>query len=239
MQANMNAMQKGEFRIIALSIIDKTNDESPEFEAPTFDEDEEYDFDCKMISSEKTKVNSMNSFKSIIECNGDSTSMKGKSHHFATNDKWIMLIYASSPSSDFDKDVSNYDSAVNTIKISNSVDFNFEIPEDLKDSSYSNTTDYVQEDNIQSEIPDWIRTNATWWAGDQIDDQTFVSGIQFLIKEGILSVPETQSNQTQEISNEIPGWVKNNADWGGQGLLTDDDFLKGIQYLVEQGIIQV
>ena len=32
-------------------------------------------------------------------------------------------------------------------------------------------------------VPDWIKNNAGWWAEGQIDDQTFVNGIQFLIKE--------------------------------------------------------
>jgi len=40
-------------------------------------------------------------------------------------------------------------------------------------------------------------------------------------------------------SQEIPAWIKNNADWWAQGLISDDDFVKGIQYLVEQGIIKV
>jgi hypothetical protein len=33
-------------------------------------------------------------------------------------------------------------------------------------------------------IPDWIKNNAGWWADGQIDDSSFVEGIQFLIKEG-------------------------------------------------------
>jgi len=37
----------------------------------------------------------------------------------------------------------------------------------------------------------------------------------------------------------VPEWIKNNADWWSQGLISDDDFVKGIQYLVEQGIIVV
>ena len=91
-----------------------------------------------------------------------------------------------------------------------------------------------------SPIPEWIRTNAAWWAENQIDDATFVSGIQFLIKEGILSVPQTDSSGIEEpTSLEVPDWVKNNADWWAQGLLSDSDFIKGIQYLVEQGIILV
>ncbi|WP_316506580.1 tetratricopeptide repeat protein [Nitrosopumilus sp.] len=96
---------------------------------------------------------------------------------------------------------------------------------------------------LVSQIPEWIRNNADWWASDQIDDSTFVSGIQFLIKEDMLSVDtKTNSNSPDDVlslSNEIPVWVKNNAYWWAQGLLSDDDFLKGIQYLVEQRIIQV
>ena len=39
-----------------------------------------------------------------------------------------------------------------------------------------------------SSIPSWIKNNAGWWADGTIDDTAFVQGIQFLIKEGILSV---------------------------------------------------
>ena len=97
---------------------------------------------------------------------------------------------------------------------------------------------------VATQIPEWIRNNAEWWASDQIDDNTFLSGIQFLIKEGMLSVDsKTNSNLSDETlrstSDEIPSWVKSNAEWWAQGALSDDDFLKGMQYLVEQGIIQI
>jgi len=87
-------------------------------------------------------------------------------------------------------------------------------------------------------IPDWIRNNAKWWSEGAIGDSDFTSGIQFLIKEGIMQIPETEK-PTGEVSGEIPSWIKNNAEWWSQGLISDDDFLKGIQYLVEQGIIKV
>ncbi|MFB5612994.1 MAG: peptidase [Nitrosarchaeum sp.] len=38
------------------------------------------------------------------------------------------------------------------------------------------------------EIPSWVKNNAGWWADGTIDDNSFVQGIQFLIKEGILQV---------------------------------------------------
>lgn len=37
----------------------------------------------------------------------------------------------------------------------------------------------------------------------------------------------------------IPQWIKNNAKWWSEGSIGDADFLKGIQYLIQQGIIQV
>ena len=37
-------------------------------------------------------------------------------------------------------------------------------------------------------IPSWIKNNAEWWASGQIDDDSFIKGIQFLIKEGIMRV---------------------------------------------------
>ena len=38
------------------------------------------------------------------------------------------------------------------------------------------------------EIPSWIKNNAGWWADGQIDDEAFVSGIQYLISNGIMQV---------------------------------------------------
>jgi len=54
-----------------------------------------------------------------------------------------------------------------------------------------------------------------------------------------MQIPETSRPPMAVESNEIPAWIKNNADWWSQGLISDDDFVKGIQYLVEQGIIVV
>ena len=90
-----------------------------------------------------------------------------------------------------------------------------------------------------TEIPDWIRNNASWWVEGNIDDKAFVGGIQFLIKEGVIQIPETTKSPTPSGSQEIPAWIKNNADWWSQGLISDNDFLKGITFLVENGIITV
>jgi hypothetical protein len=37
-------------------------------------------------------------------------------------------------------------------------------------------------------IHDWVMNNAGWWADGQIDDNSFVQGIQFMIKEGLMKI---------------------------------------------------
>ena len=40
----------------------------------------------------------------------------------------------------------------------------------------------------ETSIPGWIKNNAGWWADGQIDDGSFVSGLQWLISNGIMKV---------------------------------------------------
>ena len=87
-------------------------------------------------------------------------------------------------------------------------------------------------------IPDWIKNNARWWAGGQIGDSDFVTGIQFLINQDIMKIPPTAQG-TDSGSDEIPGWIKNNAGWWADGLITDNDFVQGIQFLIENGIMKI
>jgi len=41
--------------------------------------------------------------------------------------------------------------------------------------------------NLVVLIPSWIKNNAGWWANDSIDDKTFVQGIEYLVKNGIIT----------------------------------------------------
>ena len=41
-------------------------------------------------------------------------------------------------------------------------------------------------------VPDWIKNNAGWWAANEITDQDFLSGIYYMIENGIIviEIPE-------------------------------------------------
>jgi len=45
-------------------------------------------------------------------------------------------------------------------------------------------------------------------------------------------VVETQQYQ-------IPKWIKDNAKWWSEGLISDQDYINGLQYLIQQGILKV
>jgi len=89
-----------------------------------------------------------------------------------------------------------------------------------------------------SKIPSWIKNNAGWWADGSIDDNSFVQGIQFLIKEGIMQIPST-SQGSGSGTNEIPSWIKNNAGWWADGSIDDNSFVQGIQFLIKEGIMTI
>jgi len=86
-------------------------------------------------------------------------------------------------------------------------------------------------------IPEWIRNNALWWSEQQIDDSTFIQGIEFLIKNNIIVIPPT-SQETSD-SNEIPSWIRNNASWWANGQIDDETFVLGLEFLIKNGIIHV
>ena len=50
----------------------------------------------------------------------------------------------------------------------------------------------MQSVNAQGSIPEWIKNNAKWWSDDTVDDQTFLTSIEFLVENGIINV-STQS----------------------------------------------
>lgn len=90
-----------------------------------------------------------------------------------------------------------------------------------------------------SPIPDWVRSNARWYSDGMINDSDFTEGIEYMIKHDIMKIPNL-TKQTQGASeNKVPDWVKTNAGWWSDGAISDDDFIRGIQYLVEKGIILV
>ena len=58
---------------------------------------------------------------------------------------------------------------------------------------------------------------------------------QYPIQSNISQSPSSQTAQPSQ----IPGWIKNNAKWWADGTITESDFLKGVEHLIQNKIIKV
>jgi len=100
----------------------------------------------------------------------------------------------------------------------------------------------AQED---TQIPTWIKNVAEWWANDEISENEFLAGIEYLINNNTIQIdfmPCRPIDNPQIIHpsyKSVPDWVKNNAKWWSEDLIGDIDFINGIEYLLKKQIISV
>jgi hypothetical protein len=109
---------------------------------------------------------------------------------------------------------------------------------EIQYSGSSSMTEFELIDSGNIVIPLWIREFAKYWHNGAITDVEFSNGIGFLIKEGIIVVPETQNQKTSD-EVIIPEWVKASAGWWIDRQISDMEFAKGIEFLIKKGIIIV
>ena len=96
--------------------------------------------------------------------------------------------------------------------------------------------DYEGE-QIAKKVPEWFKGTTKWWADGQVDDQTFLNGVGFMIKEDIIHIPVIPEQAVDITKEKIPDWVRINAKWWADGKISEDEFVNGIEYLVKNGII--
>ena len=90
-------------------------------------------------------------------------------------------------------------------------------------------------------IPTWIKNTAGFWVDDQISDIEFINALQFLVKEGILVIPQEQ-NETEkktDVSQLTIEELKEQAvSWDYKDILRNEEYYIGkIIYLT--GSIEV
>ena len=96
----------------------------------------------------------------------------------------------------------------------------------------------IQLFKVDQKIPDWIKNNARWWTNNSIDDQTFMNGIQFLIKENIIHVEHNvEKSEGQQLT--IPNWIKITVGFWANEQTGDTEFIQALQWLITNNILHV
>lgn len=92
--------------------------------------------------------------------------------------------------------------------------------------------------SFSEEIPEWVKNNASWWSERQISQSEFTNGLEYLINEGIIYIPPTET-VIPGPDKIIPDWVRNTAGWWATNQIPDSEFINAMKYLIEIGIIEV
>jgi micrococcal nuclease len=76
--------------------------------------------------------------------------------------------------------------------------------------------------NVSAEeglIPSWIKSTASFWVDGQIGDSEFISALQYLVKEGILTIPEEEQKQIDPPSLELDAGPDDDSDITQSGVM--------------------
>ncbi len=106
----------------------------------------------------------------------------------------------------------------------------------IETSQSSKMSDTTQQ--TKTKIPDWVKQVAEFWVADQIDDSGFVQVIEYLVQQGIISIPYAEAPEG-EAAIGIPIWIKSSAEFWVKGDVSDDEFATALEWLINNGIIRV
>lgn len=92
----------------------------------------------------------------------------------------------------------------------------------------------------REEIPDWIKVRSKTWATDDSSDVAFAQGILYMMNKEILSIPEDRAiviDTNSEEDLKMPSWVKNNAQWWSDDIISEDEFVNALQFMLNNNHI--
>ena len=85
-------------------------------------------------------------------------------------------------------------------------------------------------------IPEWIKYDAHLWSQGLLSDESFVTGIKYLINYGVI---EISINDLKNSNSKIPDWIQNYFNWWYQGLISNEEFVISMEFLINSKIILI
>jgi len=102
------------------------------------------------------------------------------------------------------------------------------------DSQFPEQTIYAV---FSTYIPDWIKTFAQNWAAGEISDQEFLTGLDFMLQNNIIVIPNL--NYAHHSIDDVPYRFRNTAHRWSNDLISQQEFINSIKYLIQEDIILV
>lgn len=127
------------------------------------------------------------------------------------------------------------------IKQENILGNNINVYELTSHQTYTGQTSTTQEDQIlfydttTGILLDWAVGMKVYSPSGSVNTEFTMVPIEWSQS----SVTSQQTASVQATSYTIPSWIKNTAEWWSEGQVTDSDFIQGVQYLIQNGIVVV
>ncbi len=90
---------------------------------------------------------------------------------------------------------------------------------------------------FSTDIPDWIKIYAKNWATGDISDSEFISGLDFMLQNKIIVIPNT--DYLNSSIDDVPSWFRNTSHWWSNDLISQQEFINSIKFLIQKDIILI
>ncbi|WP_246282008.1 hypothetical protein [Nitrosopumilus ureiphilus] len=90
---------------------------------------------------------------------------------------------------------------------------------------------------FSTDIPDWIKTYAKNWATGEISDSEFISGLDFMLQNKIIVIPNV--DYVHSAIDDVPSWFRNTSHWWSNDLISQQEFVNSLKFLIQKDIILI
>jgi hypothetical protein len=130
------------------------------------------------------------------------------------------------------------------LDIGSTIEFSFSDPTEGSSPSTSHILVTIGHENLQNTVPstisqpsvatlDSIKDAAKMWCSLHAGNASFVKILQILSDNNYVTV--TKSNS----STYAPLWFENTSCWWSSGMISDNDFLSGVQFSLDKGFLKI
>jgi hypothetical protein len=90
---------------------------------------------------------------------------------------------------------------------------------------------------FSTDIPDWIKTYAKNWATGEISDSEFISGLDFMLQNKIIVIPNV--DYVHSTIDDVPSWFRNTSHWWSNDLISQQEFVNSLKFLIQKDILLI
>jgi len=91
---------------------------------------------------------------------------------------------------------------------------------------------------VKKRIPDWIKNIAVQWANGNLGNADFIDGLHSLIYDNVIDISDPTSAMIAG-GGFVPQWFSHTTGWWSEGLISEDEYINALTFLIKKEIIRI